>query len=263
MRKIFFLCVTAFLFTACASNAEKAIEEARFLLDKGEFEQAIDKLDDIVDDDPTNLEATFLLATAYVGQAASEPRINCEEEDTGILGLLACFLREKTDDDRLGLATFARIAPATLTEVDNVRTGIDLLADIDLDDITRSNSFSEKDVYAQIAIARMLTLSTITTISEANTGDEADCNASLISSSEADDFRSDLAQVQEDLDNAGFPSNFALITRSRDILDAINNAGFTTPTIGVQTLVADAFSTYTPPCACATCEQAALDAYNP
>lgn len=263
MKKSFLLLLLSVTLLSCASDSQQAIEEARFLLDNGSFAEAIDKLDDIVADDPTNLEATFLLSTAYVGQAANEPRTQCEDEDTGILGLLACFLREKSNSDRLGLATFARIAPATETEVANVRTGINLLTGIDHDDITGDNSFSSQDVYAQIAIARMITLSTIATISRANTGTEADCDADLIEEDDAVNFRADLDTVQSDLDNAGFPSDFRLLTRAADIFDTLENAGFSSPTIGVQTVVADAFSDYTPPCDCEACEQAALDAYTP
>ncbi|MEZ4819948.1 MAG: hypothetical protein R3A45_08645 [Bdellovibrionota bacterium] len=69
------------MYISCASNTQEAIEEARFLLDKGSYEKAIDKLADIVADDPSNLEATFLLSSAYVGQAANSQRAQCEADD--------------------------------------------------------------------------------------------------------------------------------------------------------------------------------------
>ncbi|MCB1198458.1 MAG: hypothetical protein KDK51_08785 [Deltaproteobacteria bacterium] len=263
IKKTILILLLSTMYISCASNTQEAIEEARFLLDKGSYEEAIDKLADIVADDPSNLEATFLLSSAYVGQAANSQRAQCEADDTGILGLLACFLRTKSSNDRLGIATFARIAPATLTEVANVRSGINLLLDIDHDNITQNNSFSSQDVYALIAIARMITLSTIATISQANTGDESECDADQINDTQATDFRNDLDLVQGDLENAGFPSDFRLLTRATSIFDTLENAGFADETVGVRTVVADAFSSYTPPCSCATCEQAKLDAYDP
>lgn len=250
-----------FLLFCAPSSADKTIEEARFHLDKGEFSQAIEKLEDLVAKDPNNNEAVFLLSSAYLGQAAQEPRSGCDEEETGLLGLLACFLATKDPDDRLGFRTFARIAPAEVDDVAVLDTGIDLLNGIE--NITSSNTFTQIDVFAQIAMSRMFKLSGITTAAQANTGNDADCNADLIDDDQAAGFKEDLDLIRQDLNNANFPSDFRLLTRAEAISDALEDAGFTTLTVGVQTIIADAFSNNNPPCTCTNCEQATLEAYNP
>lgn len=263
MKKLLLAMMALVLMSCGASDSDKAIEEARFLLDRGEFTEAIAKLEPIVDDDPSNLEATFMLATAYIGQASDEPRPRCTDEETGVLGILACYLRTKDDDDRLGVGTFARVAPAELNEVNNLDDGIALLQGLNLSRISRNNTFSAEDVYAILAISRMFELSSVITIAQANTGDESDCDADEINEAQAQDFRDNLEQIDDDLQNAGFPSDFRLFTRTQAIFDTLANAGFTDNTIAVRTIVADAFSNYSPPCACASCEQAVLDNFDP
>ncbi|MEZ4819947.1 MAG: hypothetical protein R3A45_08640 [Bdellovibrionota bacterium] len=112
-----------------------------------------------------------------------------------------------------------------------MRSGINLLLDIDHDNITQNNTFFEPRCLCSDCHCPMITLSTIATISQANTGDESECDADQINDTQASDFRTDLDLVQEDLENAGFHLIFAFLTRATSIFDTLENAGFADETL--------------------------------
>jgi hypothetical protein len=231
----------ALIFIGCAaSSTDEAIEEARFFLDNGEFAAAIEKLNPIVEDEPNNAEAVFLLGSAYVGQAAQSPRPVCDDDETGVLGILSCFLKDSDSGTTTGLfGTFARIAPPTVEDVDGLLRGIDLLNSID--NIDDDNTFTQRDVFAQIALGRMFSLSSLVTVANANDNNGDDCDVTLIEEEDSDQFITDLEEIQSDVNNAGFKSDFRLLTRAAEIAQDLEDSGIADTNEAVRTLFRDTF----------------------
>lgn len=235
-----FLLITFVLLGCAASSTDKAIEEARFLLDQGEFLAAIEKLDPVVNKEPDNAAAVFLLGSAYIGQAALSPRPVCDADETGVLGILSCFLKDSDTGAATGIfGTFARIAPPTTEDVAGLTRGIQLLNGIE--SVSNQENFTQRDVFAQVALARMFSLSSLVTVANANANNAQDCDVTLIQEADADQFLVDLQTVQSDVSNAGFNSDFRLLTRAAEIVQALDDSGIADTTEAVRTLFRDTF----------------------
>lgn len=60
-------CLLLFTLNHCALTADSALEDARFALDEGDYQEAIDAAQKAVDADSTSVEAYRLLGDAYFG----------------------------------------------------------------------------------------------------------------------------------------------------------------------------------------------------
>ncbi|MCC7460153.1 MAG: hypothetical protein IT286_02510 [Proteobacteria bacterium] len=234
MKKQFLIGALAVLMFSCASDKQKGLEEARFLLDKGEFDAAIEQVQPIYEADPNNNEAKFIYASALIGNFALSPKPGCQATDTGYLGVLACLLDDKDEDDSNGLRTFGRIAPDDDSENASIKLAVNLLISID--------EFSEItpriDVALQRLVARSFSLSTTFKTVEANSPN-LECNAggagvdevpddfasSNILQAEAANFRENLEGIEADAKIVGFEGSFNLVGRANAILDDLDNTG--------------------------------------
>lgn len=234
MKKNLFIGALTVLMFSCASESEKSIEEARFMLDKGEFDAAIALMEPIVESEPNNNEAKFILGSALIGSFALEPKSGCQEGDTGYLGVLACLMDDREDNDDSGLKTFGRIAPEEVSANDNINRAVDVLVDIQ----DYSSRVPEKDVALQRLVARAFAISTTFKIIEANSSNE-ECNAGgpgvdevpddfdtgLLTAAQAQDFQDALIGIKADAITVGFNADFNLLTSVQNILEDVENAG--------------------------------------
>lgn len=235
MKKSLIIGVLAALMLSCASQTDKDIEQARFALDHGDFSLAVELAKPIVDAEPKNNEAKFILASAYVGVYALNPKPGCDKADVGYLGLLACILDNPDSTDSIGLRTFDRIAPADNSLNDDINLAVTLLTSISkYDDVTPL-----RDVALQRLVARVFAISTIYQTIGANsenlnkcytggTGSDGvpdDYDANLITADDADLYIANLAGIQQDAIDAGLNADFELLTRATEILNTLNGLG--------------------------------------
>lgn len=238
MKNSFVVGALMLLMLSCVSESQKGIEEARFLLDQGEFAQAIALLKPILADEPNNNEAKFLYGSALIGGFALEKKSGCLDTDTGYLGLLACLLDDKTADDSNGLKTFSRIAPENGSSNDEIAEAVDVLVSIE----SFNERVPEKDVALQRLVARAFAISSVFQVIGANSPNENQCyvggtgvdeipddyDSTLLVTAQAADFRANLEGIQTDAQTVGFDTDFNLITRVNDILDDLDAAGGST-----------------------------------
>lgn len=234
MKNSFVVGALMLLMLSCVSESQKGIEEARFLLDQGEFAQAIALLKPILADEPNNNEAKFLYGSALIGGFALEKKSGCRDTDTGYLGLLACLLDDKTADDSNGLKTFSRIAPENGNSNNEIAEAVDVLVSIE----KFNERVPEKDVALQRLVSRAFAISSAFQVIGANS-ENTECNAggagvddvpdeydvSVLTATQAADFRANLEGIQTDAQIVGFDSNFNLITRVNDILSDLEANG--------------------------------------
>jgi hypothetical protein len=251
MKNRFLIGALAMLMFSCASDSQKGLEEARFLLDKGEFDAAIAAVEPILETEPNNNEAKFILASALVGNFALSPKDGCQDTDTGYLGVLACLLDDKDSGDTNGLKTFARIAPESGANNDDIRQAVSLLKSIE----TFDANTPRVDVALQRLVARSFALSTAFQVVGAVSANTV-CNAggpgvddvpddydnTNIDSIEASDFRANLEGIQVDAAIVGFEGSFNLVNRANAILDDLDGYGIST-TLAVRTLFDDSYNT--------------------
>lgn len=237
MKNRFLIGALTMLLIACVQNTEQNLEEARFLLDQGKFSQAVSLLEPILVDEPSNTEAKFLLASAYVGEAALSPNHNCQSTDTGYLGTLACLLDDKSADDDSGLKTFNRISPDNNDLDDELQRAIDLLVSVK----KFNDKTPEKDVALQRLIARVFAVSAVFKTVEANSPNTQcngggpgvddvpdDYDSSVLTSAQASNFRKNLEGIKADATIVGFADDFNLVTRINDILASLDAIGGST-----------------------------------
>lgn len=237
MKKFLVLGVFTALIFSCASETDKNIEKARFALDQGNYELAIELITPILEDDPNNNEAKFILGSAYIGTYALNPKPGCDEDDVGYLGLLACLVDEKSDDDDTGLQTFDRIAPEDNSLNDEINAAVEILTSID----TYDERTPLKDVALQRLVARAFAISTIYQIIGANS-ENSECNAggagvdeipdefdpTNLTAEQSEQFVANLEGIIVDSEESGLDLDFRLLTRSLDILAEIDAQGMST-----------------------------------
>ncbi|HLG19272.1 MAG TPA: hypothetical protein VI895_05585 [Bdellovibrionota bacterium] len=219
------------LCVGCASDAEKNLEEARFLLDKGEFAQAETKARSAVAENPADTGAQFTLASALIGVSFLG--------DGTYLGKLAS-LQDAAAGSGFGFQTIASIAPSAFSgeEYTKLQEARDILIGI------ADSCANEKDCYLQLYMARIFEIAAVNQIIGGATADNV-CNAdptqavsdgipdgldtSGLDSAQAQRFQDNLDNVNSDGVKAGLPSDFSLtdhfFTLSSGLSDAIAVAG--------------------------------------
>ncbi len=240
--------VFAFSFLSCVTGDQKTLEEIGFLLDDGEFTEAITKARGAVANDPTNPEARFLLASALLGDAALSGGNDCAAEDTGWLGLIAC-LQDEQQTGESGFLTFNRIAPQVTDKLANLEEAANILAQLFSEGTAGSLG---RDVCLQLYVARLFEISGAITRIGATSENEI-CNAipghankdeipddfapNALNETQSIRFDSNLNTVNANATCAGLPSDFALGARilsiASDLTAAIAAAAGDLPT-GVE-----------------------------
>lgn len=106
---IFCLILVGFC-ASCASDRVDNLESARFALDNGDFNEAIDRATDALADDPDNIEATRILSSAYFGRSGigfldlAEVLLDLDSSGTDNFRVVADALPDDGDLDDLRLA---------------------------------------------------------------------------------------------------------------------------------------------------------------
>lgn len=218
------LFLAALLVVGCAGSFDTKIEETQFLLDQGQFAEALVKARELVAEDATNVEAQFLLASSLLGDsvisARTSPRSQCLEEDVGYLGLMACLLDNQGADETAFL-TFVRIAPDTTEKIEELQEARDVLIAL----AATATGTRLKDVYLQLWVARLFEISTTTLQIGLCTGN---FNADALSADELDRFQNNLDNVNDDGQNADLPDDFSLNERILEIGNALATEGAAT-----------------------------------
>lgn len=234
MKQTRFLCFSLLLFLLnCASEKAELKEEVRFLLDARQYTQAIEKAREVVAKDSDDAEASFLLASALLGDAALSGANNCPEGDQGILGLLAC-LADPLEPDENDLSSFLRIAP-DLARLANLEEATDIFKVLD------ANALSDADrdnVFIRLYASRLFELGgALTRVGLKTANDE--CNhclnmtlgcvmsmkdevpdgfdADALTPEQETRFRENLTEVNEVGGDLGLSQDFSLILRADQI----------------------------------------------
>jgi hypothetical protein len=210
---------SALLAAGCATSRDAALEDAQFLLDRADYVGAAAKVQPLVTADPRDQEATFILASAFLGKAVLR-------EGSSYLGLLSKVLE---DGGNLSpFQTLTKIAPASTEQLPTLGTARDLLVGLTgfVDDA------KSKDAYLQLYMARLFEISGVTTRIGANTT-TLDCASptttyqpeALTGNSEAmARLKDDLANINSDGDKAGFQDDFPLKSRFDDMNASLKTA---------------------------------------
>lgn len=205
-RQTFFpMLVAAFFFVqACGDANQSRLEEIRFLLDKGQVEEALTLATEAVAAQPENIQAKLLFAEANLTAGALSGGAGCQPTDIGFLGLVAC-LQDAKGDGESDFDTFRRIAPSTVAKLTQVETATNTLTEI------TTTTVATSDTYLLQFFSKMFEISgAMTRLGSFNPGE---CTEGPLSSDEEARFQNNLDTVNEDGINAGFPSDFELFTR--------------------------------------------------
>jgi hypothetical protein len=210
------------LLAGCVGDFDQNVEEAKFLLDRGEFSAAVAKAREAVAEKPESLEARFLLASALLGDAALTTSSRCANPaDTGYLGLLACLQDEKREGES-AFVTFTRIAPTVADKVASLAEARDLLIAL----LPSSSGSQLRNTYLQLWVARHFEIASVTTRIALCT---SAFNAAALTSEELTRFQENLASVNGDGRNAGLSDSLSLNERvttiGTELASAIANAG--------------------------------------
>lgn len=201
----------------CADDARRDLEEVRFLLDDGKYEQAFDLAQEIVDDHPDNLQARFYLAEASLASGGlSGGNADCEEGDVGLLGLLACLQDDKSSAES-EIATFRRIAPANRAKLDQVEFATDAFVDLS------ATAIESKNLYLLLFLSRLFEISGPVVLLGARDPGSCD-NGDTLSAAEEDRFNDNLDKIAGDGAKAGLPDDFPLFERINEIREQIEMA---------------------------------------
>lgn len=122
MKQIIFLLMICLL-SACASSSTSKIEQARFALDSGDYNEAIEAASAVIADDSQNITAARLLASAYFGRS-----------NIRFLDLVEAIL-DLNDNDEDNFKIIAQSLPED-GDVSDVRRAILVLEDLTIIDDT-------------------------------------------------------------------------------------------------------------------------------
>ncbi len=239
-KKVSFgLFISLFLLLRCSSGLERQIEEVQFLLDDGKYSEAVDKARLAVSNDPENVDARLLLASALLGDALLSGGKGCDETDTGFLGLVAC-LQDQQSEGETDFITFSRVAPDVNDQVAKLEEARDTLITL----TGEAQGAELRDVFLKLYFARLFEISGAVTRLGANSDNEI-CNSSpdsafkddvpdsflanALSADQVSRFQDNLENVNDDGQSAGLPDDFSLNERITSILvdltSSINAAG--------------------------------------
>ncbi len=243
--RIWMIFAAATLLLSCASDVNKNLEEARFLLDKGEYAAAETSCRAALAEDPSNHDGKFLLASSLIGQAFLA-------NGRSYLGLMSNVEKDKKSGES-DFETFARIAPELAGDtLKNIQDARDVLISIPKDIRT-------VDDYLQLYVTRLFEIATVNSQIGATSADKL-CNAdhaspnkdgvpddfdpSALSGSAATRFEDNVSNINSDGRHAGLPSSFALNDRltnvSTDLAKEITAAGGDAQ-VGAQNYLAKQF----------------------
>lgn len=69
LTQFLLIATLVFFISSCASGTNSNLEDARFALDSSDFDAAIESATEVLEDDPDNIEASRILASAYFGRS--------------------------------------------------------------------------------------------------------------------------------------------------------------------------------------------------
>jgi hypothetical protein len=141
--KYLVLSVVLMSLVQCASAVQSNLEAAQFALDASDFDSAITHATNALTDDPDNIEAARILASAYLGRSG----IDFLDLAEGIVDL--------ESSDVSNLQQIADVLPAT-ADMDDVRSAVETLEAIDgIDDATLATD-ELKDAAFDLSIMQII-----------------------------------------------------------------------------------------------------------
>ena len=209
--------IAFFTLVGCASSSDRKIEEARFLLDEGKFEEAEVKAREAVAENPTSVEAQFLLAStligvSFLGDESYLEKLATVQESSGAANKFTIFndiLPSELPSEKLALLYESR----------------DILIDI-------PDSAKTKDIWLQQYMARLFEIASVSSVIGATSDDacaSASYNPSGLSADQLSRFQDNLDNINSDGDMAGLPDDFSLdeafVEISMQLTAAIISAG--------------------------------------
>lgn len=220
-RAAFFLPPKYFLFllflvAGCATDFDENIESARFALDQGQFDTAISKAQDALDEDSTNIEARYLLGLAYVGKSGID-----------LIAVAEVLLRlEETN-----LTNFQAVASEIPQDGDltNLRTGINILDGLNLTGITTISDDTRARYVFDLGLLKALEHIAIGVYASDYFGDNYD--PAQITEAQYETVLDNLLTFDDDVVATGVSSNESFVRETRQtfcVLEPITaGAGFT------------------------------------
>lgn len=229
-------------FSACVSGVDSSIEKAQFLLDDGNFAEAVAEARKAVAADPASVDAAFVLGSALLGGAIAADSSTCAVDpnypdgNDGYLGLVAC-LQEDPGSGESDAQTFLRIAPATTSSLSELEEATDLLESTGVGINAEHPRY--KDIYLQLYVARLFEIASAMTRIGAKSDDNAcnatgdatqidgvpdSFNANALAGTEAERYRENVETVGSDGQKAGLPADFALSDRIISMGDNLSGA---------------------------------------
>lgn len=136
LTRFFLIILFAFLVSSCASSVNSNLEDARFSLDNSDFDAAITSASAVLADDPDNIEASRILASAYFGRSGldffdlAEVLLNLQDATDPNFSVVAGALPTDANMDDLRLAIETLEA---LTGVDDDPISDEALQDVVFD----------------------------------------------------------------------------------------------------------------------------------
>ena len=230
------LFLVSFSLTSCVDSLNRDIEEIQFLLDAGDYDEAIRIGENLISEDSTNREASVLLASAYLGRGSLSGGAGCQDEDTGVVGLLACVVDSRSNNES-NLETFSRIAPPE-ERISDVERAVELLSASKTEVSLSTDEVEFRDISLKLFVARIFFVSSGLTFVGATSENQV-CNSnenaplkddvpdeydsSVITEDYADEYLLNLETLNQDGADGGFPSDFDLFSRIVDIRQEIED----------------------------------------
>jgi len=229
---------------SCDSGIKGQLEYADFLLDKGEFTDAITLLTILDNQYPDNRDVKTRLGSAHLAHALLD-------EGTTYLSLVADYFEDTTEGNEF--KEFSQKSP-DLTDLEIAELG---LARKILDEQIPDDQKREGE-WLQLGFARLMEINAIGVIKTGALSDDNLCNASpddpsfaadgipddydadALTSEESDQFNENANQAGDDFENAGLSRDMGIIQTVERIAEGINNFG------SVQAYLDDQYGVGTP-----------------
>jgi len=207
------LILSTFIFSSCEPDLESQLEYAEYLLDKGEFEDAVTVLTILHEQYPANIEIIRKLGSALMASAVLI-------DDRSYLGLVADYYEDKDEEDS-DFQHFSERSPE-LTE-ENIETLASAKRTY-AEDIPEDQKTSGD--WLSLAFMRLLEINAIGIVKTGALSDDNHCNAdpskgpdgvpddydaNALTPEEQALFEEDANQVGTDFENAGLSSDNGLV----------------------------------------------------
>lgn len=198
-------------FSGCASSSDTGIEEAKFALDSGDWDKAIQSASAVLADDPSNVEAALALAEAYAGRSGIT-----------VMKLMTTIADRTKDRDLFDAVQDVAIdRPTKRVHMGDLGSAIDTLANqLKLEPAPKNSLYP--DVLFETAVLRIIE-AFLTPSYAAQPDNEGAIDAENITEDDRARVQDDLLQADNELEAAGVSDSDGLITNMRETWCVLKN----------------------------------------